>query len=93
MHRRIHSRDQLRPRVQWVGLREGKARSQEKGGGGPSGPQEGMKREAIMGETLGSRSHLGLPLNTGLGEADQTEGRVVQRWTQACQLGEWRPWE
>lgn len=41
MHWRVHSRDQLRPRVQWVGLREGKARSQEKGEVGPPDPRRG----------------------------------------------------
>ena len=74
MHGKVHSRDQLRPMVPWVGLREGKVRSQEEGGGGPSRLQEGIIKEGIRRETLVSKSHLGLPLNTGLGEADQTEG-------------------
>lgn len=79
MHGRVCSRGQLRPVVWWVGLTEGKARSQEEEEDGPSRLQEGMKREGTMGETLGSKSHLGLPLNTVLAEADQTEGTVVQR--------------
>lgn len=71
----------LMPRVAWVGLREREAGGQEEeGGGGPSRAQE-----RPMGETLGSKRHLGLPLNTGLGEVGQTEGEGCQR----CPKPDW----
>lgn len=67
------------PRVGWIVLREKKVGGQkEEGGSRPSRVQAGIKREGQIGETLGSKRHLCLPLNIGLGEVDQTEREDCQ---------------